>query len=245
MRILYVADIHYSLKQLDWLCSAATAGFDALVIAGDLLDLGGHADLDTQTIVIAKYLQRLGTQLPVAICSGNHDLDAQSDNGERSAEWIVHLGLDRVSVDYQSLVIGGCRFSICPWWDGPESREGVARFLAKEAEDPGRPWIWIHHAPPAGTKTSWSGKDYVGSDAYLKDLIREHRPDLVLSGHLHHSPFRAGGRWIDRIGDTWVFNPGRQPSSTPSSIVIDLGAMTATWDSEMDTETVDLAAAAS
>ncbi len=242
MRILYVSDIHYSLKQFDWLCAEAKE-FDVLVIAGDLLDLGGHADLDTQSVVVSKYLQRLGSALPVAVCSGNHDLDAQNKSGERTAEWLVHVNLPQVSVDLQSLTVKGCHFSVCSWWDGPVSREEVAGFLANEALKAVRPWLWVYHAPPDGAKTTWTGKDYVG-DTYLRDFILQHQPDFVLSGHIHNSPFRREGRWIDRIGKTWVFNPGRQPSATPSAIVIDLDRMEATWDSEMDTETVSLADAA-
>jgi Icc-related predicted phosphoesterase len=238
MRILFVADIHYSLKQLDWLCGAA-AGFDALVIGGDLLDLAGHADLDTQTVVVAKYLKRLGTDLPVAVCSGNHDLDVQSDGGERRADWLAHLDLERVSVDHQSLVVRGRHFSICSWWDGPQSQEEVAQFLAAEAQKKSRPWIWIYHASPDGAKTSWNGKNYSG-DTFLTGLIHEHKPDIVLSGHIHNSPFRTQGHWFDRIDNTWVFNPGRQPSSTPATIVLDLAEMKATWDSEMDVQTVSL-----
>ncbi len=239
MRILFVADIHYSLKQLDWLCAAAS-GFDALVIGGDLLDLAGHADLDTQILVIAKYLGRLGGQLPIAVCSGNHDLDDQTESGERVASWLEHLKLQRVSVDQQGMSLYGCRLSICPWWDGPETRERMAAFLTAEASVGGRPWIWIYHAPPDGAKTSWNGKDFAG-DTYLTDLIARLGPDIVLSGHIHHSPFRAEGRWYDRIGNTWVFNPGRQPSSTPATIVLDLARMEATWDSEMDRQVLDMA----
>ncbi len=242
MRVLFVSDIHYSLKQFDWLC-AASAGFDLLIIGGDLLDLAGHADVDTQTVVVRKYLQKLGASLPVAVCSGNHDLDVPSGESERRAEWLSHLGLDRVSVDFQSLTSGDCRFSICSWWDGPQSQAEVAEFLAQESrKERPRYWIWVYHSPPDGAKTSWNGKDCTG-DAFLSDRIREHRPDIVLSGHFHNSPFRKGGQWFDRIGGTWVFNPGRQPSSIPSTIVLDLGAMEATWESEMDTQTIRLAEA--
>lgn len=39
MKILIVSDIHYSLKQFDWLLKVAH-NFDLIVIAGDLLDVG-------------------------------------------------------------------------------------------------------------------------------------------------------------------------------------------------------------
>ena len=41
--MLFVADLHYTLKQLDWL--VANAGrFDLVVIGGDLLDIGSALD---------------------------------------------------------------------------------------------------------------------------------------------------------------------------------------------------------
>lgn len=46
MRMLFVADLHYALRQFDWLIASAPA-FDAVIIGGDLLDLGSSLDLDT------------------------------------------------------------------------------------------------------------------------------------------------------------------------------------------------------
>ncbi|GLR95622.1 putative phosphodiesterase [Bradyrhizobium liaoningense] len=43
MRCLVVADLHYSLPQLDWLVSAAPQ-FDLLIFAGDALDIGSIVD---------------------------------------------------------------------------------------------------------------------------------------------------------------------------------------------------------
>ena len=38
MRILVVSDLHYTLKQLDWV-TAVAPDYDLVVIAGDLLDM--------------------------------------------------------------------------------------------------------------------------------------------------------------------------------------------------------------
>lgn len=240
MRILVVSDLHYSLKQFDWLCLRA-GDYDLLAIAGDLLDLGGHADLGTQSVVVEKYLARLAESAPLVVCSGNHDLDDETDEGERFAAWLKYLELNRVSVDLQSMMIGDCLVSMCAWWEGPVSREEIAQFLeAESAKRTGR-WIWLYHAPPDGAKISWTGKDYKG-DTFLPELIAKHNPDIVFCGHIHNSPFRKEGSWHDRIGSTWVFNAGRQMSSTPSTIMIDVGTMQATWDSDMDVETIELTA---
>ena len=71
---------------------------------------------------------------------------------------------------------------------------------------------------------------YAG-DPLLNELIDSHAPDLVLCGHVHDSPFRKGGSWIDRVGSSWVFNPGRQLGELPTFIELDLTRRTAAWRS--------------
>ena len=52
--------------------------------------------------------------------------------------------------------------------------------------------------------------------------IDEFRPDFVLTGHVHDPPFKPDGSWYDRIGHTWVFNPGRQIGRVPAHVALDL-----------------------
>ena len=84
MRCLLVADLHYSLPKFDWLLKAAS-GFDLVVLAGDALDIGSTVDYRAQTIVVRKYLQRVSKITRLLVCSGNHDLDSQSERGEKVA----------------------------------------------------------------------------------------------------------------------------------------------------------------
>jgi Icc-related predicted phosphoesterase len=70
--------------------------------------------------------------------------------------------------------------------------------------------------------------------------VREHQPDLVLTGHVHQSPFRRGGSWVDRIGETWVFNAGHEMAPTPPCVVFDTVAKTAEWSSLAGREIVKL-----
>lgn len=62
----------------------------------------------------------------------------------------------------------------------------------------------------------------------------------MISGHVHNSPFRDGGSWVDRIGDTWVLNPGRQLGDVPTFICLDLARQHAEWVSLAGREMVDL-----
>ncbi|MFO1036625.1 MAG: metallophosphoesterase [Geminicoccaceae bacterium] len=227
MRVLIVADIHYSLRQYDWVLKHGPA-FDLVVVAGDLLDLAGHVDIETQIVVVSKYLSRLGALVPVVVCSGNHDADNRNAAGEAIVEWLQDCREEGIAVDRDHVPVGPGLITICPWWDGPTSRRELEAFLAASRRPERGKWIWIHHVPPNNTAVSWSGKKHNGDD-FLNGLIERFGPDLVISGHVHESPFRRGGSWIDRLGGAWVFNPGRQLGEIPTCIELDLAAGTATW----------------
>jgi hypothetical protein len=62
---------------------------------------------------------------------------------------------------------------------------------------------------------------YRGGDIELAQWIGRYGPGAVLCGHVHQSPFRPGGAWLDRIGSTWVFNAGRQYGRPPTHIILD------------------------
>lgn len=219
MRLLLVSDLHYTLKQFDWVLHNA-GGFDAVVIAGDHLDISSTVDLRAQITVILTYFRRLRTKTRTLVCSGNHDLNARNGFDEQYASWILKSRDLGVPTDEDSLAIGTTLFTICPWWDGPKSCERVAAQLDRDARKPRSRWIWIYHSPPDESPTSWGGRRHFG-DAQLVEWIRRYSPDMVMTGHIHQSPFRTGGSWVDRIGDTWVFNPGRQVGPCPTHIVVD------------------------
>ena len=63
----------------------------------------------------------------------------------------------------------------------------------------------------------------------------QHQP-----GHIHEAPFKSGGSWVDRVGDTWLFNAGRQIGDVPATIEIDFDRRTARWASLAGIEDRDL-----
>ncbi len=75
---------------------------------------------------------------------------------------------------------------------------------------------------------SWTGKRHYG-DAVLPELVRQYSPTAVLCGHIHEAPFKTGGSWVDRIGDTWLFNAGHQIGDIPARIEIDFTQQSARW----------------
>lgn len=229
MKILFVADLHYALKQFDWL-TAKVGGFDLAIIGGDLLDLSSALELDVQIVVVEKYLNRLRERTPLLVCSGNHDCNTRTGDGECTCRWLQDCRADRLFVDGDSLELGDTLITICPWWDGPISQAKLEEQLGQAAARRKSKWVWINHAPPNNSPVSWTGKKYAGDESLIK-WIERYEPDLVLSGHIHNAPFVSKGSWIDRIGKTWVFNPGRQIGPNPAYLIFDLEKMTVEWDS--------------
>jgi Icc-related predicted phosphoesterase len=229
MRMLFVADLHYALKQFDWLVARAS-DFDLVVIGGDLLDLSSPLDFGVQILVVEKYLERISDKTRLLVSSGNHDGDSRNAADESVAQWLQECKPKGLLVDGDSVHVAGATMTVCPWWDGPVSRAQLEDQLAEAAQTVRGPWIWIHHAPPAGSAVCWAGKKSVG-DEYLLGWIQRFAPDVVFSGHIHNSPFQPQGSWVDRINRTWVFNPGRQLGPCPAYITLDLNGMTAEWRS--------------
>ncbi len=238
MKLLVVADIHYALKQFDWLVGVAHR-YDLVIIAGDLLEIASSVDRRAQIVVINTYLRKLSSMTRVIACSGNHDLDAEDENGERIAAWMADLEAVGVGVDGATHLIDGIRFSVLPWWDGAVTRGAVDKQLQADAALGHERWVWVYHAPPADSPVSWSGRRHFG-DPQLVQWIEIHRPELVLSGHVHQSPFVADGSWVDRIDQTWVFNTGQQPGDVPAMIAIDMSARRAAWLSMAGGQAVEL-----
>ena len=54
-------------------------------------------------------------------------------------------------------------------------------------------WIWVYHAPPSQSPTSWGGSRSYG-DVELDKWIEEYQPDIVFAGHVHQAPFVKEGR---------------------------------------------------
>ncbi|MBF9059038.1 phosphohydrolase [Rhodobacterales bacterium HKCCSP123] len=239
MKILLVADLHYALKQFDWLLSEAPH-YDVVVMAGDFLDLSSLATLEAQIVVVNTYLKRIAEKTQLVVCSGNHDLEAEEE-GERVASWIRSLGGTRICRDGQHVLTGNTLISALPWWDGPLTKTAVRDQLARDAE--ARPeagsWIWAHHAPPADSGLSWGGSRSYG-DSDLVQWIEAFRPDIVFSGHVHQAPFISDGAWADQISGAWCFNMGQQPGPIPSHIAVSLEADEAIWLSQMGLSRVSL-----
>src|SRR5690349_20305260 len=132
MRILVVSDLHYRLPHYDWLVAAAP-GADGDAAVGHLADVLSPVPPAAQTVPLTRYPARLAAHGPVLVASGNHDLDGPGAHGEQVASWLRLPQPESVHVDGMSVDIGDTRFAVCPWWDGPVTRDQVAAQLAAAA----------------------------------------------------------------------------------------------------------------
>src|SRR5258708_1750283 len=222
MRCLVVADLHYSLPQFDWLLAAAPQ-FDLVIFAVDSLDVDSVGCFPAPVRVLTHCLLLLSGITRVILCSGNHALDERSAEGEKISRWVGEVRELGIAGDGDSLTIGYTRFTVCPWWDGPLVKQRLEAQLEADAAARSPRWIWVHHAPPANSPTSWGGKRFFG-DVELVQWIARYQPSIVISGHVHQSPFIPDGSWFDRLGTTWGFNTGLQHGRPPVSILLDLDA---------------------
>jgi len=238
VRILVVSDLHYRLKHFDWLVEAAES-VDVVAVAGDLADVASHVPLEVQVVVLDSYLERAAAKAVVLAASGNHDLDGPGEHGEQVATWLRKPRADGLHTDGVSVDLGDTRFTVCPWWDGPRTRDAVGGQLAAAAADRPARWVWLYHAPPAGTVLCRDGRREF-PDHELAGWIAQHQPDFVLCGHIHQAPWVDGGSWHDRLGSTLVFNAGRQIGPVPPHITLDTEAGTADWFGVFENQSIRL-----
>ena len=238
MRILAASDLHYRLPHYDWLVRAAD-DVDVVALSGDLADVVNPVPIDVQSVVLGKYLTTLAERSVVLASSGNHDLDGPGAHGEQVASWLRRASAERVHTDGASVDMGDVRFTVCPWWDGPITREEVAAQLAAAAVDRPATWVWLYHAPPAGTPLCHDGRREF-PDHDLAAWIEQYQPDVVLCGHIHQALWANGGSWRARLGRTWVFNPGKQVGPVPPHVTLDTEAQTAEWFGVFWSETISL-----
>ena len=227
MKCLIVSDLHYRLNHYDWVLKESSS-FDLVIIAGDLLDVGSVASPKAQITVVTKYLKKLKENTKLVVCSGNHDLDSRNSDGEKYAKWISKINDIGIPADGSNISFDGCMFSMLPWWDGPLLLKDIEDKIIKDASTDKTKWFWIYHTPTDNSQTSWDGKKYNG-DANLNRWIKDYKPNMVIAGHCHLSPFKKDGSWVDQIDSTWVFNPGMQIGPFPTHIIMDTGVNKAAW----------------
>ena len=218
MRFLLCSDLHARPDWYFWLSEAASQ-FNAVIVAGDLIDMFRSEEKIRQACSLAEAhleaIKRGG--IPVFVAEGNHDASI-------SWPWLkLQLGRHQ---------IGDFLVQTFPDDHGRGSRLDlrVSREIANEMK---LTWIVVDHYPPVRSRTH-SGDDY-----YLNKETIDFHPDIIVSGHMHQAPFVEGGSWHDRVNGTLCLNAGcRWNAYQPCHIVLDSEKRRATWFTPEKTETI-------
>ncbi len=69
--------------------------------------------------------------------------------------------------------------------------------------------VWLVHQPPASLGMDLCGNSTQAGSPALLHFIEKNQPLLGLSGHIHESPHRPGGKWLAQVGRTTWVQPGQ------------------------------------
>ncbi|ASJ07028.1 metallophosphoesterase [Thermococcus pacificus] len=191
MRILAITDIHGRLEKVETL-TAALGGLEPelVLVAGDITNF---SSANTARKVLKPLL---ALDIPVVAVHGNCD-------GRDVPELLGELGIGahgrRVEINGLGIVgIGGS--NLTPFNTIWELSEDEIKEILERNYRVGD--VILSHVPPKDTKADkvHSGL-HVGSTA-LREFIEKNQPPLVICGHIHEA------RSVDRIGETFIVNPG-------------------------------------
>ncbi|HDR53701.1 MAG TPA: YfcE family phosphodiesterase [archaeon] len=187
MKLLIFADIHGDLDKLYRTISQLDEKPDAVLVAGDFTPFGPAS-------IVPDELKLLKQASPhVLAVPGNEDPD---DVRKQMKDVNIH----GKSVRLQDVDVIG--FEGATWVDTDVGSMMSYEPVHEHFKNPGRRKLLLTHVPPFDTKVDrlWTGR-HVGSP-FLRSMVEEYQPDLVVSGHIHEA------RGVDRIGKTVVLNPG-------------------------------------
>lgn len=251
MKILIAGDIH---NQPKWLDRLAEVPCDLLCLSGDCLDGQAESGIKGQMETIKRWAAELKT--PCAICSGNHDANTPERGFDPESEtagsdyWMADLKRETPPLvsDRESRLIqtdgGPVVVTTLPYEheSGEEAptRKVLLEHGAELRRRSGALWVVLHHEPPYNSPTGgiW------GNNVFYWE-IRSAQPDFVGCGHAHDQPFHPEGAFHDKIGKSWVFNPGYPGrvvagrTTRPNTVLIDTVTLSAKWLAQGRTKTAD------
>ncbi len=190
VKILAFTDVHSSVSQLMRVKKKAKNS-DIVVFAGDLTLFG--AGLSKMMRLVSQLNKR------VVMINGNHEGMDEMRHAALNYPNISFISGRHMVID-DILFIGyskGCFSSRVSSFKS--FKERMKRIIVRNKD---KKLVFVTHAPPYGTTTDMIDSDHFGNRD-IRDFIRELKPDVVVTGHLHEA-FHAR----DLIGKTLIINPG-------------------------------------
>ena len=193
MRLLIISDIHGSIEKLKEL-SVKETEIDVLLLAGDLTHFGGRQ----QALPLVEILRSF--KVPVLAVHGNCDRTGVADLLEE--EGIFAHGKLVSAAGVPLIGLGGSLPAPIPTPSTYSEEEAAAVLGALADGIGGSEWILLVHQPPveSGADRIAAGR-HVGSTS-VAEFIRNHRPSLVCTGHIHESYS------VSSFGESLLVNPG-------------------------------------
>ena len=250
MRLLLTSDLHRDGAKLLWLLDGAPQ-HDALLVAGDLLDIFSNTGMSEQTSGALRWRDAvLKSGKAFAWCSGNHDF-FHGDHTPTSAAsplWMRESPSTKKDVtDGESRVLqvgnGTVAITTLPWpvhggyvlvnGHTVSYHEFVLDLLREGKRlQTDMPWIVLCHEPPGETPLAAT---YFAFEAdFARKMIEAAQPDFSIHGHIHQAPTAPGGSWIWQLGKTVCFNAGQSDSGEPLHHILlewrKRGNWTAIWN---------------
>ncbi len=101
--------------------------------------------------------------------------------------------------------LGGSTPTPFPTWTQLREDEILTAMLSLSGEverEPHESLVLLLHNPPYDTKTDLSSSGKHAGSRILRDFTVRLEPEIVFHGHIHEA------RGTDRIGETYIVNPG-------------------------------------
>ena len=214
MVLLCFSDIHGRGAGLKEIADASPEA-DAIVISGDVTQLGGYPEAER---IISPLLL---TGKPLLAVRGNMDregverfLDEKGLNLHGAGRIIGDIGFHGLGGSYPTPIPTPFELS------REEARRLLARGFAEVSRSARR--VLISHEPPKDTTLDRITTGLHVGSAEVRAFIEKTKPALCISGHIHESPGE------DRIGDTVCVNLGPYGSGRYAIIRID-STITILW----------------
>lgn len=199
LKLFAVTDFHGSVEAAKTLHTVIESERpDMTLVCGDISDFGDAKDVEV-------VLRTLLGETPGVYVIGNCDPKELLLNGAPGfEEGNVH---GRAKLAETTLIIGLGGSTPTPLPTLTHLREDqiltVMLSLSGEVErEKHESLVFLLHNPPYNTKTDLSSSGKHAGSRILRDFVERLKPQIVFHGHIHEA------RGIDKIGETYVVNPG-------------------------------------
>jgi len=195
MKLFAFTDLHASITDFKRIeAKIKKRKPDAIICCGDFTIFEQNIEQ------VLKKIDAFG--FPVYLIHGNHEMDAIVKKlcSKTKNIQFVHNKIFKMG-DYTVVAHGGGGFYGKGKLAGDKEFE---EFVQKNKDKITGQIVLLTHAPPANSALdyiSWMD-DHVGCKSYM-DFIKEYKPILALSGHIHET-FGA----VQKLGKTILCNPG-------------------------------------